>query len=142
MVVATIFVVLLWWRLLLFLLLLLLCWIFCRSVVIADADFFLFWLFMLILACMLVAVVVTQTNDNFLNILFTDGTNQCLKDKLEVADNSVFGSVCGALSSSSPDTYNDGDVSFHFTTDGSGSGSGFIMTYKLVDKPVSSKYDQ
>ncbi|CAB4029237.1 Fibroblast growth factor receptor 1, partial [Paramuricea clavata] len=71
-----------------------------------------------------------------LNILSFYGTNQCTKDKLEVADNSGFDFKCGA-SPGSPDTYNDGDVSFNFTTDGSGSGSGFILTYKLVDKPAS-----
>jgi hypothetical protein len=129
-----------WWMLLLFLLL---CWIFCCSVAIADADFVHVVLAVYVdPAGILVAVYITQTNCNFLNILFTDGANQCSKDKLEVADNSVIDFLCGESSSGSPDTYNDGDVSFHFTTDGSGSGSGFILTYKLVDKPVSSKYDQ
>ena len=41
-----------------------------------------------------------------------------------------------------PKTYSSGDVSFHLTSDASGSGSGFILNYRLVDKPVASKYAQ
>jgi hypothetical protein len=87
-------------------------------------------------ACMLVAVVVTQTNGNLFNILLTDAS-QCSKDKLTVADNSASNHTCGASSAGSPTTYRDGNVSFLFSTDGSGSGSGFILCYKL-----SSRYNQ
>jgi hypothetical protein len=78
--------------------------------------------------------------------MFIDEATQCSKDNLTVADNSGHGyTICGHESSGSagsPDTYNDSDVSFHFTTDGSGSGNGFMLTYKLIDKPTSSKYNQ
>jgi hypothetical protein len=33
-----------------------------------------------------------------------------------------------------------GDVSFHFTSDASGSGYGFLATYKLIEKPGTGKY--
>ena len=87
----------------------------------------------------MVAVVATQTNGEYFNVFLTD-TNGCTKDKLTVADNSATGSTCGQSFVSGPaKSLKDGDVSFHFTTDGSGSGSGFMLTYKLIDKPVQSK---
>lgn len=64
---------------------------------------------------------------------------QCAKDKLTIADNTASRYTCGSSSLASTATYRDGDVSFHFTTDGSGTGSGFIATYKLIDKAVASK---
>ncbi|CAB4033372.1 Hypothetical predicted protein [Paramuricea clavata] len=94
-------------------------------------------------ACILVAVVVTQTNGKLFNILLS-GTSQCWKDKLTVADNSATNYTCGASSAGNTTTYRrDGNVSFLFSTDGSGSGRGFILTYKLLtESPVSSKYDR
>ncbi|CAB4034775.1 Hypothetical predicted protein, partial [Paramuricea clavata] len=102
-------------------------------------PFLLFWLFLLTLPpCWLLSLLLKLTVF-FKNIWFTDEAIQCSKDKLTVADNSGHGyTICGhAPSAGSPDTYNDSDVSFHFTTDGSGSGNGFILTYKLIDKPIS-----
>ncbi|CAB4026347.1 Hypothetical predicted protein, partial [Paramuricea clavata] len=64
-----------------------------------------------------------------------ESATRCQKDKLEVEDNSFYTSVCGESSAGRLATYNDGNVSFHFITDRSGSGSGFTLTYKLIDKP-------
>ena len=63
----------------------------------------------------------------------------CTKDKLSIADTVQSANTCGTSSASSTRKYPNGDVSFHFTTDGSGSGRGFMLTYKLIDKPVQSK---
>lgn len=65
---------------------------------------------------------------------------QCVQDKLAVADSSASRYTCGSSKDKASANYSNGDVSVHFTTDGSGSGSGFILTYKLIDKPVSSKH--
>ncbi|CAB4018747.1 Hypothetical predicted protein, partial [Paramuricea clavata] len=67
----------------------------------------------------------------FYNYRDIEVATQCSKDKLTVADNSASNQTCGASPAGSPTTYRDGNVSFHFSTDGSGSGSGFILSYKL-----------
>lgn len=74
------------------------------------------------------------------SLFFLTDSSQCAKDKLVVGDSSKSKYTCGTSSAASPSTYDDGDVWFQFTTDTSGSGSGFILTYKLVDKPVQSKW--
>ncbi|CAB3987648.1 tolloid 2 [Paramuricea clavata] len=69
-----------------------------------------------------------------------ENASQCSKDKLTVADNSASNYTCGVSSAGNTTTYRDGNVSFLFSTDGSGSGSGFILTYKLLNKsPVSNQ---
>ena len=76
----------------------------------------------------------------FFDILLPDAV-QCANDKLSVGDNTASSNTCGTSRDPGPTKeYSDGDVSVHFTTDGSGSGRGFMLTYKLVDKPVASKY--
>ena len=64
---------------------------------------------------------------------------QCWKDKLLVADQNTSHYTCGTSSDANPAMYN-GDVSFNFTTDSSGSGRGFILTYKLVNESVKGMY--
>jgi uncharacterized membrane protein YhdT len=118
--------------------LLLLCWLFCHTVAFVYAVFVVLVLYV-DAACMLVVVVFTQINSNFINILFID-SSKCSKDKLTEANNGKFRFICFPLLTGNPTTYKDGDVSFYFTTDNSGSGIGFLFTYKLIDK--SSKYDQ
>ncbi|CAB4022864.1 Hypothetical predicted protein [Paramuricea clavata] len=72
-----------------------------------------------------------------------NGDTQCLNDKLVVADSTGFGyAKCGTFFVYCPETYNTGNVSFHFTTDVNGYGSRFILTYEIKDKSASSKYDQ
>jgi hypothetical protein len=90
---------------------------------------------------LLVAVVVTEANAKLFNILLTD-VNGCKKDKLTFSDNSGFGNTnCGAFSYRCPEIYSDGNFSFHFTTDGNGSGTGFILTYKLSKSQVGTIND-
>ncbi|XP_046844967.1 mannan-binding lectin serine protease 1-like [Xenia sp. Carnegie-2017] len=61
----------------------------------------------------------------------------CSKDKLAYSDTRSTFSVCGTSSDADQRNFTDGDVSFHLTTDASTTAAGFLISYKLIDKPVS-----
>ena len=93
-------------------------------------------LFVVVVVVVKAAITVVAT----LPFSLTDSP-RCRKDELVVADktNSRSFFTCGTSSDASPRTYN-GDVSFIFSTDSSGSGRGFILTYKLVNESVKGMY--
>ena len=91
-------------------------------------------LFVVVVVVVKAAITVLAT----LPFPLTD-SSQCWKDKLLVADKTASRYTCGTSSDASPATYN-GDVSFDFTTDSTGSGRGFILTYKLVNESVKGMY--
>ena len=80
----------------------------------------------------IIAVLATLT------FCLTDSP-QCRKDKFVVAYKAKFRNWCGKSSNASPATY-DGDISFIFKTDSSGSGRGFMLIYKLVDESDQGVY--
>ena len=69
---------------------------------------------------------------------FADSSG-CSKDKLAYSDTRSTFSVCGISSDADQRNFTDDDVSFHLTTDASTTAAGFLISYKLIDKPVSSK---
>ena len=81
------------------------------------------------------AQLLKQTAKYFY-VLFLDAS-QCTKDKLLVSDGNFTSPICGSRSqynhTSKLYTFKNGDVSFHFTNDATGSGRGFLTTYKLID---------
>ncbi|CAB4029158.1 Hypothetical predicted protein, partial [Paramuricea clavata] len=72
----------------------------------------------------------------FYNFYDIEYAARCGKDRLAIEGKSFNDFVCGVRSAGRVATYNGGNVSFHFTTDGSRSGRGFMLTYKFIDKPV------
>jgi hypothetical protein len=77
-------------------------------------------------------------------LLIDIDTIKCAKDKLLLTDSTGDPGIpiCGISNNPKRESFTlmGGDVSFHFTSDASGSGYGFLATYKLIEKPGTSKY--
>ena len=117
------------------------CCLLLAVIVASVAVIFVFVVAVAVTFVVLFVVVVVKAAITVLATLpfpLTDSP-QCWKDKLLVADKTTSFYTCGTSSDANPQTYN-GDVSFNFTTDSSGSGRGFILTYKLVNESVKGMY--